>query len=120
MNIPLAKLKNETIEKLARELAEGVSTKNPVDIMGDANAERFIKAIDLIKGELDTIIIMLLGQTPKINKDEVTKIMQYIKKKVKTNIVFISSYTPITEQLEKEFIVYKFPEDLAKSLDCLR
>ena len=93
----------------------GVGTKNPIDIMGDADSNRYIQAIELTKKETDTYIIVLLGQTTTITKEGVIELANYLKR-LNKNIVFISTEDRYTEILENDFLVFEFPEELARAI----
>jgi acyl-CoA synthetase (NDP forming) len=113
--VPILELSDKTKDVLKKQLPFGVGVRNPIDVMGDSNAERYIKAISLTEKETDTYIVILLGQTTAINKEEVIKIRDTLKK-TKKNVIFISTMDSYTELIEKDFIVFEFPENLAKAI----
>lgn len=117
-NIPILELSEIQKEKLKKALPLGVGLKNPIDVMGDANCERYLTAINLTKSFTDTYIIILLGQVSTINKDEVLKLNSELKK-LNKNIFFISTMDEYTKILQESFLVYEFPEDLANYLTPL-
>jgi len=59
-----AKLSNETKAKLAAELPASASTHNPIDILGDALAERYEFVVDTVidDSEVDVVLVLLTPQ----------------------------------------------------------
>jgi len=117
--IKLANLPEKVKTDLKKKMPLGVSVNNPVDLMGDAGAERYINAIENTKAFVDTYIIVLLGQTPKLNKEEVEKIIEYLKKQSIKKVVFLSTYSKYTRMLEKHFITFEWPNTMAKALEII-
>ncbi len=117
--VKLTKFSDKQKEKIKKELPFGVSVNNPIDLMGDANSERYIKAIEKTKDFVDTYIIVLLGQTPKLNKEEVEKLIKYIEQNKIKKVVFLSTYSKYTKVLEKKYITYEWPNTLAKAIQLL-
>jgi len=117
--VKLTTLSEKVKSNLKKELPFGVSVNNPIDLMGDANADRYIKAIENTKESVDTYVIVLLGQTPKLNKGEVEKIINYLQKSQIKKVIFLSTYSKYTRMLEKNFIVYEWPNTLAKAIKLL-
>jgi len=113
--IPILDFSDSMLAKLKKELVFGAGVKNPIDLMGDASAERYLQAIKLTESVTDTYIIILLGQTTAINKEGVMQLSNALKSMTK-NVVFISTMDSYTEILEKDFLVFEFPEQLAKAL----
>lgn len=60
----MAALSKKTMKALAREIPENWSRGNPVDILGDADPERYAKALDIVLKEknADCIIVVLSPQ----------------------------------------------------------
>lgn len=114
-NIPILDFSDNLKNVLKKNLPFGVSVKNPIDIMGDANTERYLTAINLTKQISDTYVIILLGQVSTINKEEVLNLKKGLEK-LNKNIFIISTMDEYTKILQENFLVYEFPEDLAKSL----
>jgi len=104
---------SEKEKKSLSFLPKIASLRNPIDIIGDSDAERYIKVISTIKSDL--YVVVLLGQTPEITKKQVQIIIDKLKPK-KNKIIFLSTYVPFTEMLKKEFITFEYPKELANSL----
>ncbi|MHB1335100.1 MAG: acetate--CoA ligase alpha subunit [Candidatus Humimicrobiaceae bacterium] len=63
-NITMPALEKETIDKLKEFLPEAANFNNPVDVLGDALADRYKKALEIIIKDknVDAIIILLTPQ----------------------------------------------------------
>lgn len=63
-NIQLAKLENKTIEKLKEFLPAASNFYNPVDILGDALADRYRSTLEVVVNDknVDTIMVLLTPQ----------------------------------------------------------
>lgn len=86
--LQLAKLKPNTIKKLQEVLPKAANTKNPVDVLGDADAERYQAALDIVikDPQVGGVLVLLTPQT----MTEVKKTAQAIiktKKESKKPIV---------------------------------
>jgi acetate---CoA ligase (ADP-forming) len=120
-NLKLRKLKESTKKELKQILPEGASINNPIDLMGDAGAERYIKTIEKIKKEIDCLILIVLGQTPKIDDKAVDKLIDYLKNKSKIKkIVVLATYQKHIKEFRKHFLTYEFPKTLAESLELIK
>ncbi len=113
--IPILELTEKTKNDLKKVLPLGVGLKNPIDIMGDADCDRYLTVINKTKQYVDTYVIVLLGQTSTIDEVGVAKLKQELEK-LNKNIVFISTMDKYTKMLQDKFLVYEFPEQLAKSI----
>jgi len=116
-NIPILDLTDKQKSELQKVLPLGVGLKNPIDIMGDSDAERYITVINKTKSYADTYVIVLLGQTSTIDEVGVHRLKTELEK-LNKNIVFISTVDKYTKMLQDKFLVYEFPEQLAKSISC--
>ncbi len=77
----LAKLAPETITSLNEFLPENWSHNNPVDIIGDSNAERYVKALKILLKDpnYDAILVMLVPAAIIDNKEVARAITEAIK-----------------------------------------
>lgn len=80
-NIILPEIKKNVLKKLDKDMPKGYSRRNPLDILGDAIAKRYEKAIEeLIKEKyIDGLIVIQTLQT-MTNPEENAKILVDIKK----------------------------------------
>jgi acetyl coenzyme A synthetase (ADP forming)-like protein len=62
--LSLARLKNETIRSLEEQLPDAASAANPVDVLGDARADRFRFALDAVSSDpnVDGLLVVLTPQ----------------------------------------------------------
>jgi len=62
--LTFARLADATMEKLAAGLPAAANVHNPVDILGDALADRYEFAMDLVMGDpnVDTVLVLLTPQ----------------------------------------------------------
>ena len=113
--VPIKDLSSKLKTNLKKNLPFGVSVRNPIDIMGDADADRYIDAIRLTKRETDTYIIILLGQVSTIDRENVQKLYNYCTT-LNKNIIFISTEDEYTKLLENKYLVFQYPQSLARAL----
>ena len=62
--LSFAKLTDETVNKLASELPAAANLYNPIDVLGDALADRYEFALDVVLDDpnVDTILVLLTPQ----------------------------------------------------------
>ncbi|MEM4280164.1 MAG: acetate--CoA ligase family protein [Archaeoglobaceae archaeon] len=66
--LELANFKRETIEELRKILPPSANFYNPVDILGDADTERFVKALDAVEVDENVgSIVAILAPTAQID-----------------------------------------------------
>ncbi|MEM3896002.1 MAG: acetate--CoA ligase family protein [Archaeoglobaceae archaeon] len=66
--LELANFKRETIEELRKILPPSANFYNPVDILGDADTERFVKALDAVEMDENVgSIVAILAPTAQID-----------------------------------------------------
>jgi acetyltransferase len=103
--LELAQLSEKTIKKLRSELPEAAAIQNPVDVLGDALADRYEKAISIVQEDknVDSLLVIL---TPQL----VTDIVGTAEKIVK-----------IQEKINKPiFVCFLGKEDIKSGSDLLR
>jgi acetyl coenzyme A synthetase (ADP forming)-like protein len=101
-NLALAKMRKESINKLKKKFPSYVVLKNPIDLTGDADAERYRKAIDaaLDDPNVDMIALIVLFQIPTLTS-EIVEIISAANKRRKKPIVVIAAGGRYTEVLKK-------------------
>jgi acyl-CoA synthetase (NDP forming) len=69
--LQMADFSEKTAKYLREHLPPIVSTRNPVDLVGDADAERYRLAIDALMEDpnVDEIVVIILFQTPNLQPD---------------------------------------------------
>ncbi|OYT46557.1 MAG: CoA-binding protein, partial [Desulfurococcales archaeon ex4484_42] len=123
----MARLDDGTIMKLRNVLPEAASPYNPVDILGDAPAERYIKSIKIVMNDnnVDSIIIITIMQSPAFNPKEFIEGMKEIIEKTEKPMLMIAPGGEYTEkwsiEIERELRipVFKSPEECVKALVIL-
>ncbi|MCW3976139.1 MAG: CoA-binding protein [Candidatus Bathyarchaeota archaeon] len=87
LGLKLSKLKNDTVTKLNDCCPSNWSRRNPVDIIGDATAQRYETALDIIMNanEVDGVVI-LLSPVATANTMNIAERIVDIQKQVKKPI----------------------------------
>jgi acetyl coenzyme A synthetase (ADP forming)-like protein len=64
MGLDFAKLADETIKKLASGLPQAANLNNPIDVLGDALADRYEFALDVVLSDknVDVVLVLLTPQ----------------------------------------------------------
>ncbi|MBW3021644.1 CoA-binding protein, partial [Candidatus Woesearchaeota archaeon] len=99
--------------------------KNPMDLIGDADTERYKLAIDACMNDnnIDIIYIVLLYQTPLITPDIIDIVSEYNDLKKKP-IITVSTGSEFTEVLRKgleenNVPCFEFPDNAMKAIGKL-
>jgi len=123
--LKLAKMNQDSIKRMRKIFPEHVVLKNPIDLTGDADVERYRIAIDAALGDdnVDMIAIITLFQIPTLTA-EITDVVSYFAERGKKPIVVIAAGGRFTEVLKKsmeDFGVptFSYPEKAAKALRAL-
>uniref|UniRef100_A0A7C4M2Y5 CoA-binding protein n=1 Tax=candidate division CPR3 bacterium TaxID=2268181 RepID=A0A7C4M2Y5_UNCC3 len=121
--LELANLDEETIKKLKKVLPPSANTHNPIDIIGDADAIRYKKSLDIIEKDknVDSILLLLTPQTSTQIKETAKLILKKIKTSEKTIVpIFmggkkVNTGIDIFEKNSKG--VFEYPERAVKALE---
>lgn len=122
-SLSLVTLSEDMKEELRRVLPPMAAVGNPIDIIGDALAERYDKALEILVRDENTDGIMVI-MTPQM-MTEVEKTMQVLEKyknRKKFFPILIGGHTvqPGREKLINSGMAYfTFPRDVIESLDYL-
>lgn len=117
----LADLKPETVEKLNNFLPPAWSKNNPVDILGDADPERYRKAIEICLNDenVDGMLVLLTPQQmtdPEKVAEDILQISTENSKTILTSWMGEETIKAGRTILEKGNIpVFKTPEEAVKS-----
>lgn len=86
-SIILANLKSETIDKLKEFLPETASFYNPIDVLGDALADRYRKTLEVVIKDknVDAILILLTPQAMTQSLKTAMSIIEVVEKTKKEN-----------------------------------
>ncbi len=92
-DIPLANLEKDTIEKLKSFLPSAANFYNPVDVLGDALADRYQKTLEVVLEDknVDSVIIILTPQTITQPYETAKAIVEEIKD-YKTDLPIITCF----------------------------
>lgn len=108
--LTLAKMRKETTEKLRKKMPSHVVLKNPIDLTGDADVERYREVLEatLEDPNVDMIGLVVLLQVPRLGGDIVQTITNAFKSSEKP-IFVISAGGEYTEVLKKSLEDFGIP-----------
>lgn len=124
-NLTLAEFAPETVTKLEAALPAEANTHNPVDIIGDARADRYAVALEIVAQDpnVDQILVLLTPQSTT-EVEATAELIGKVKQKTDKNIVasFIggarsSAGWPILSSLQVPH--FQFPVDATRVLGLL-
>lgn len=126
-NLVMAELSKETINKLREILPPAASPYNPVDILGDAPAERYRDAIKITSMDknVDMIIVITIMQSPALDAVKLRNYLKELKESIDKPMVLVAPGGKYTEEhskaieFEVKIPVYKSPEEAVKALKYL-
>jgi acetyl coenzyme A synthetase (ADP forming)-like protein len=125
LGLKLPQLKASSIKALKEILPPYASLRNPIDLTGDANAERYKQVLDIVFKDknISALCIIALLQITTL-EEEIVNVLKECKVYGKPFVVCMmgSSYTKEkAEELEHMGIpVYSTPERAIKALNALR
>jgi len=123
--IQLAILSTSSISKLENALPNEAALENPIDLIGDARAERYEKALKILVAEksVDQILVLLTPQRTTEIETTAQLISEYAKK---TDKCLIASFVggkkvePGRKILESEKVPsFEFPSDAIRAMSLL-
>lgn len=120
--LALAEFAEETKRKMRKAMPPTVNATNPFDIVGDADAARYEKALELVYGDenVDAIIAITLFQTVSLDPRVVDVIIKFSRKNQKplVNVSVGGEYTEMQKRaLETSGVPsYASPNAAAKAI----
>ncbi|MFZ1626606.1 MAG: acetate--CoA ligase family protein [Candidatus Moraniibacteriota bacterium] len=124
--LELATLSDETIRALQAVLPPAANTHNPIDVLGDALADRYAKALDIVARDdgVDLVLVILTPQTMTEAEKTAEKIVKLRKSAPALPIVTVFSGARLVHTgqrlLEKAGIPnLLYPETGARTLGLL-
>ncbi len=124
-NLTLAKMSKDNINTLKKGLPSYVVLKNPIDLTGDADAERYRIAIDaaLDDPNVDMIALITLFQVPLLTS-EIVEVVSAANRRREKPIVVIAAGGRYTEVLKKSIEdsgvpTFSYPERAVEALGAL-
>jgi acetyl coenzyme A synthetase (ADP forming)-like protein len=126
-DIPLAGFENKTIEYLKEFLPNAANIYNPVDILGDALADRYRKTLEVIMEDanVDAVVILLTPQGMTQSLETARAVVQVIKDSgnsvpVLTSFMGGTKIEKAVEFLaEKNIPNFKIPEEAVDTLKVM-
>jgi acetyl coenzyme A synthetase (ADP forming)-like protein len=125
VGLALAKFSPETTTKLREKLPEYSTPRNPLDLVGDADVERYRFALDAVSSDPDVgiILVIVLLQTSFIESDVVDAITESQVTYGKPTIVCTvgGDFTQILVKMLEENRIpsYPSPERAVKSINAM-
>lgn len=123
--LELAKLSTRNIRKLKKVFPPTVSVHNPIDLVGDADANRYKIAVQtaLRDPNVDMVLVLVLFNTPAISAQLVHELGK-LKKTAKKPLVVASTGSRFTFEMrqlleQKGIPTFSYPELAAASLRAL-
>ncbi len=121
--LKLAAMSSATQKSLKKQLPPIAVVHNPIDLLGDATAERYKLALDacIKDANIDIIVCVVLSQTPGVNLDEVRAIVVDAVNKSSKPIVAVTTGSTSTELFKKALeaegvAMFTFPANAIKAL----
>ena len=117
----LAQLSEETLSKLGEFLPPNWSKSNPVDILGDADPQSYVKTIEVVNKdpEVNGVLIIYTPQGGASPTETAKAVTEYVKKARKPTLVALIGNTEVAKarQLlyESEIPTYEFPENAIRT-----
>jgi len=123
--LKLAQMSSQNIEKIKKACPPHVVVKNPIDLTGDADTERYKIAIEAAAEDpnVDIIAVIILFQIPTLTPDVVDVVSAISDKKTKPLIVIAGGgrYTEVLKKSLEDFGVpcFSYPEQAVGALRAL-
>ena len=123
--LSLARFENETISTLGQYLPDAASAANPVDVLGDAKADRYQLALETVSADpnVDGLMVVLTPQAMTeivATADAIGKVADKINKPVITSFMGETMVVPGIERLEEYGVPnYPFPENAALAFKAM-
>ncbi len=123
--LELAKLRDETKEKLRRYLPPTANIENPVDVIGDATSDRYENALRAVIADpnVNGVLVIL---TPQSMTDARATAEAIVRVATTTNKPIVSCFMGVVDVSagvkylqEHGYPVFSFPENAAKTLAAL-
>jgi len=127
-DIPLAKLENDTIEKLKKILPVAANFYNPVDVLGDALTDRYKSTLEVIANDknVDAVIILLTPQAMTESYETAKAIVEVFKNNNSRKIPMVTCFMgglavkKAVEYLNRNQIPnFEVPEAAVKSIKVM-
>ncbi len=126
-NLHLAKLSESTVKSMQEFLPAFASLYNPVDIIGDANAQRYLKTLDIVSQDpnIDSLLIVLTPTASIVAEiqaatENIIKIAQNTTKPVLACFMGDKAIGKGIQRLQEAGVpCYPFPEPAVQCLETM-
>lgn len=123
--LSLARFENKTITTLAQYLPDAASAANPVDVLGDARADRYNLALETVAADpnVDGLLVVLTPQAMteiEATADAIGALAQSTDKPIITSFMGEAKVESGVDRLEKSGVPnYPFPERAALAFKAM-
>ena len=121
--LEMAEPSKKTTNSLKNKMPAIAVIKNPTDLLGDANTQRYKDAITAYNKDKNVDIIMatILPQTPLIGEKSIIAALKELKKQIKKPLVTITTGSKYAKELRKKIEktgipCFEFPYNAARAL----
>lgn len=124
-DLRLAKLEEKTTEELKKVLPPAANCHNPIDVLGDARADRYAAALNLVVADknVDNILVLLTPQSTTEIEETAEEIIKIKKVSHKPMAVSFMGDVTMVEAVKKMrsagVTVINFPEQAGRALAAL-
>jgi len=123
--LTIPRFEEHTLKSLKNQLPPTASTKNPVDVIGDARHDRYLGALEAVIADdnVDSVLVIVTPQT-MTDLEEIAKtvvdVESYSEKPIATSFMGLAEDEEAVEILRKHRIPhYSFPEAAVRSIAAL-
>jgi acetyltransferase len=123
--LSLARFENETISTLSQHLPDAASAANPVDVLGDARADRYQMALETVAADpnVDGLLVLLTPQAMseiEATADAIGRISESSAKPVIASFMGEAKVESGVDRLETYRVPnYPFPERAARAFKAM-
>jgi len=123
--LELAEMKTESIEKMRKKMPGYVILKNPIDLTGDADVDRYKEALEAAVADpnVDMIGLIVLLQVPRLGGDVIETITNTFKTTDKPIFVISAGgeYTEVLKKSLEDFGIptFSYPQNAARAMSIL-
>jgi len=124
--LKLAKFSTETINRLKEKLPPMANIYNPIDVIGDAKADRYYYAMDVALSDdnVDSLIVLLTPQAMTEPLETARKIIEIKEKYPEKPVLAVFMGGPDVDEAikflkENKVPTYQFPDNAVRALSAL-
>lgn len=124
-DLSLASFSLNTSQKLAKSLPNNASLGNPVDILGDAQSDRYRLALDILAKDkkIDSLLCIFTPQSMSEGKETAKAIYDFKKNNNKPLVAVFMGQSLVSDSVSYlrsfKIATYLFPEQAVKSLSIM-